>query len=146
MQTESEQLFEESKKYIPGGVNSPVRAFGSVGRSPIFIKKAKGSRIFDEDGREYIDYVCSWGPGILGHAKETVIEAVKAACDDGLTFGAPTRKRAGDRGAYHSAYAFNGNVSYGKFRYRGGDECNPRGTWIYWKRLHCEIQGMLSWT
>ena len=62
MQTESEQLFEESKKYIPGGVNSPVRAFGSVGRSPIFIKKAKGSRIFDEDGREYIDYVCSWGP------------------------------------------------------------------------------------
>ena len=57
MQTESEQLFEESKKYIPGGVNSPVRAFGSVGRSPIFIKKAKGSRIFDEDGREYIDYV-----------------------------------------------------------------------------------------
>ena len=60
MQTESEQLFEESKKYIPGGVNSPVRAFGSVGRSPIFIKKAKGSRIFDEDGREYIDYVCSW--------------------------------------------------------------------------------------
>ena len=92
MQTESEQLFEESKKYIPGGVNSPVRAFGSVGRSPIFIKKAKGSRIFDEDGREYIDYVCSWGPGILGHAKETVIEAVKAACDDGLTFGAPTRK------------------------------------------------------
>ena len=92
MQTESEQLFEESKKYIPGGVNSPVRAFGSVGRSPIFIKKAKGSRIFDEDGREYIDYVCSWGTGILGHAKETVIEAVKAACDDGLTFGAPTRK------------------------------------------------------
>ena len=69
MQTESEQLFEESKKYIPGGVNSPVRAFGSVGRSPIFIKKAKGSRIFDEDGREYIEYVCSWGPGILGHAK-----------------------------------------------------------------------------
>lgn len=65
----SEQLFEESKKYIPGGVNSPVRAFGSVGRSPIFIKKAKGSRIFDEDGREYIDYVCLWGPGILGHAK-----------------------------------------------------------------------------
>ena len=138
MQTESEQLFEESKKYIPGGVNSPVRAFGSVGRSPIFIKKAKGSRIFDEDGREYIDYVCSWGPGILGHAKETVIEAVKAACDD--------KKRAGDCGAYHGTYAFDGNVPYGKFRYRSSDECNPRGTWIYRKRLHCEIQGLLSWT
>ena len=145
MQTESEQLFEESKKYIPGGVNSPVRAFGSVGRSPIFIKKAKGSRIFDEDGREYIDYVCSWGPGILGHAKETVIEAVKAACDDGLTFGAPTRKEL-EIAELITAHAFDGNVPYGKFRYRSSDECNPRGTWIYRKRLHCEIQGLLSWT
>ena len=92
MQTESEQLFEESKKYIPGGVNSPVRAFGSVGRSPIFIKKAKGSRIFDEDGREYIDYVCSWGPGILGHAHPQVIKKVMDSCENGLTFGAPTEK------------------------------------------------------
>ena len=137
MQTESEQLFEESKKYIPGGVNSPVRAFGSVGRSPIFIKKAKGSRIFDEDGREYIDYVCSWGPGILGHAKETVIEAVKAACDDGLTFGAPTRKEL------EIAELI---TAHGEFRYRGSDERNPCGARIYRKRLHCEIQGLLSWT
>lgn len=92
MKTQSEHLFEQSKQYIPGGVNSPVRAFGAVGRSPLFIKKAKGSRIFDEDGREYIDYVCSWGPGILGHANNRVIEAVKEACEDGLTFGAPTKK------------------------------------------------------
>lgn len=90
--TQSQELFEKSKKVIPGGVNSPVRAFGSVGRTPIFMKKAKGSHIYDEDGREYVDYVCSWGPGILGHADDRVIKAVKEACDDGLTFGAPTRK------------------------------------------------------
>lgn len=92
MQTQSDVLFEKSKQRIPGGVNSPVRAYGAVGRNPIFIKKAKGSHIFDEDGKEYIDYVCSWGPGILGHADERVIDAVTKACQDGLTFGAPTRK------------------------------------------------------
>lgn len=90
--TNSQDLFEKSQKVIPGGVNSPVRAFGSVGRTPVFMKKAKGSHIFDEDGNSYVDYVCSWGPGILGHADDRVIDAVKAACDDGLTFGAPTRK------------------------------------------------------
>ena len=90
--TRSEELFEKSKKRIPGGVNSPVRAFQSVGGTPAFIKKAKGSHIFDVDGNEYIDYVCSWGPGILGHAYPSVIDAVKKACDDGLTFGAPTEK------------------------------------------------------
>ena len=90
--TNSQDLFEKSQKVIPGGVNSPVRAFGSVGRTPVFMKKAKGSHIFDEDGNSYVDYVCSWGPGILGHADDRVIDAVKAASDDGLTFGAPTRK------------------------------------------------------
>lgn len=90
--TKSDELFEKSKNRIPGGVNSPVRAFRNVGRNPIFIKKAKGSHIFDEDGNEYIDYVCSWGPGILGHAYPKVIEEVEKACKDGLTFGAPTRK------------------------------------------------------
>ncbi len=90
--TKSDELFEKSKERIPGGVNSPVRAFRSVGRNPIFIKSAKGAHIFDEDGNEYIDYVCSWGPGILGHAYPKVIEEVEKACKDGLTFGAPTRK------------------------------------------------------
>lgn len=90
--TQSDILFEKSKKRIPGGVNSPVRAYKSVGRNPIFVKKGMGSHIFDEDGNEYIDYVCSWGPGILGHAYPQVIDAVTKACYDGLTFGAPTRK------------------------------------------------------
>ena len=93
MNTEkSASLFSEAQQYIPGGVNSPVRAFKSVGGSPLFIKKAKGAYIFDEDGNRYLDYVCSWGPGILGHASERVIRAVKNACEDGLTFGAPTKK------------------------------------------------------
>lgn len=88
----SEQLFEQSKQLIPGGVNSPVRAFGSVGRTPLFIDHAKGSHITDVDGNTYLDYVCSWGPGILGHAHPEVIEAVQKACADGLTYGAPTAK------------------------------------------------------
>ena len=93
MNTEkSKVLFEEAKNYMPGGVNSPVRAFNAVGRSPLFIHKAKRSKIYDEDGNEFIDYVCSWGPGILGHAHPKVIEAVKNACDYGLTYGAPTAK------------------------------------------------------
>ena len=86
----SDELFEKSKKYIPGGVNSPVRAFNAVGGDPIFIRNGKGDRVFDVDGNEYIDYVSSWGPLILGHAYEPVLEAVSKACANGLTFGAPT--------------------------------------------------------
>lgn len=88
--TRSEQLFEQSKSCIPGGVNSPVRAYQAVGSSPVFIERAKGSKVYDVDGQEYIDYVCSWGPCILGHCDNSVINAVKQACDKGLTFGAPT--------------------------------------------------------
>lgn len=88
----SKALFEQGKKLMPGGVNSPVRAFNAVKRNPLFINHAKGSKIYDEDNNEFIDYVCSWGPGILGHAHPQVIEAVQKACLDGLTFGAPTKK------------------------------------------------------
>jgi len=86
----SDPLFEEAKRYIPGGVNSPVRAFGSVGGTPVFVKRAAGAYIFDEDDRRYIDYIGSWGPMILGHADPGVIEAVKQAADRGLSYGAPT--------------------------------------------------------
>lgn len=92
MDTRSKELFEAAKRHIPGGVNSPVRAFGSVGRTPRFIASAHGSRIVDVDGNEMIDYVCSWGPGILGHAHPRVIEKVREACGYGLTYGAPTEK------------------------------------------------------
>lgn len=88
----SEELYQKAVKFMPGGVNSPVRAFGSVGRTPLFIERAKGSKIYDADGNEYIDYVCSWGPAILGHAHEEVVEEVRKAALDGLTYGAPTKK------------------------------------------------------
>jgi glutamate-1-semialdehyde 2,1-aminomutase len=86
----SRKLFDEAKKHIPGGVNSPVRAFRSVGGEPLFIKKAKGSRITDADGKTYIDYVLSWGPMILGHAHPRVTAALKKAIASGTSFGAPT--------------------------------------------------------
>ena len=83
-------LFQEACQYIPGGVNSPVRAFRGVGGEPIFFKKAAGARLIAADGRRFIDYVGSWGPMILGHAHPAVIEAVQATAADGLSFGAPT--------------------------------------------------------
>ncbi|SFO98445.1 glutamate-1-semialdehyde 2,1-aminomutase [Ruminobacter amylophilus] len=85
-------LFRASAEYIPGGVNSPVRAYRSVNRIPRFIDKARGSKIYDVDGNEYIDYVCSWGPAIMGHAHESVLKAVHDAVENGLSFGAPTEK------------------------------------------------------
>ncbi|MDO5804105.1 MAG: glutamate-1-semialdehyde 2,1-aminomutase [Clostridia bacterium] len=88
----SDNIYNEAVTVMPGGVNSPVRAYRNVGRNPLFIEKGKGSKIYDIDGNEYIDYICSWGPNILGHCYPKVIEEVKKACDDGLTFGAPTEK------------------------------------------------------
>lgn len=84
----SEQLYKKACEFMPGGVNSPVRACRSVGVSPLFITRAEGSKIYDEDGNGFIDYICSWGPNILGHAVPEVTQAVKSACDNGLTFGA----------------------------------------------------------
>jgi glutamate-1-semialdehyde 2,1-aminomutase len=85
----SSSLFREAKRLIPGGVNSPVRAFRNVGGEPFFVQRAKGSHLWDVDGREYIDYVGTWGPAILGHAPEVVVEAVKEAAEAGLSFGIP---------------------------------------------------------
>nr|WP_027871173.1 glutamate-1-semialdehyde 2,1-aminomutase [[Eubacterium] cellulosolvens] len=90
--SESQELFDRARRCIPGGVNSPVRAFGNVGMTPRFITRAKGDRIYDEEGREYIDFVGSWGPMILGHAHPAVLEAVEKAAVDGLSFGAATRR------------------------------------------------------
>ncbi len=88
--SKSDTLFDKAKQFIPGGVNSPVRAFKSVGRNPIFISKAKGSKIWDADGNEYIDYVGSWGPMILGHSHPKIIEAITRTAENGTSFGAPT--------------------------------------------------------
>src|SRR2546422_10438605 len=90
--TKSTQLFQEAQKHMPGGVNSPVRAFKSVGRDPLYIARAKGSKIYDVDGNEFIDYIGSWGPMILGHANDRVINAIKQAADSGTSFGAGSEK------------------------------------------------------
>ncbi len=88
--TKSKEAFKEAQKLMPGGVNSPVRAFKSVNLDPIFMERGKGSKIYDIDGNEYIDYVLSWGPLILGHANKRVVEALKTAAENGTSFGAPT--------------------------------------------------------
>ena len=86
----SSALFQQAKIFIPGGVNSPVRAFKSVGADPLFVRKAAGCRIIDEDGNSFVDYVGSWGPMIVGHCHPQVVEAVKRAMENGASFGAPT--------------------------------------------------------
>ncbi len=88
--TRSETLFEDARKYIPGGVNSPVRAFSRVGGQPIFFRSGEGAYLTDEDGNRYVDYIGSWGPMILGHAHPQVVKAVQSAMEQGLSFGAPT--------------------------------------------------------
>lgn len=88
--TQSETLFEQAQKYIPGGVNSPVRAFRGVGGTPLFFKHAKGAYLYDEDDRRYIDYIGSWGPMILGHGDQRVVDALHTQIDRGLGYGAPT--------------------------------------------------------
>src|SRR6266487_3841701 len=88
----SAELFEEAKRLMPGGVNSPVRAFRGVGGTPRFIERGRGSHVVDVDGNEYIDYVCSWGPLILGHCPPPVVEAIHSVVESGASFGAPTER------------------------------------------------------
>jgi glutamate-1-semialdehyde 2,1-aminomutase len=87
--TRSSELFDRAKRVLPGGVNSPVRAFRAVGGTPFFVARAEGARLFDADGKSYLDYVCSWGPLILGHAHPAVLAAVREAAQRGWTYGAP---------------------------------------------------------
>ena len=90
MYENSKKLFDEAVDLMPGGVNSPVRAFKSVNMDPLFIESAKDARVKDVDGNEYLDYVLSWGPLILGHSDDEVVEAIKTQAEKGSSFGAPT--------------------------------------------------------
>lgn len=90
MDSKSKEAFAEAKRFIPGGVNSPVRAFNSVGLTPIFVERGEGARIYDIDGNSFIDYIGSWGPLILGHAHPEVLEAIRSTAEKGTSFGAPT--------------------------------------------------------
>ena len=87
----SKALFEEAKDLMPGGVNSPVRAFKNIGGSPIFFKSGKGAYIYDEDGNEYIDFIGSWGPLIMGHTHPKIVHAIKNQLEAGTSFGSPTK-------------------------------------------------------
>lgn len=100
----SNDLYERAVKHMPGGVNSPVRAYKAVDRVPRFIASAKGDRITDVDGNEMIDYICSWGPGILGHAHDRVIAKVKEAAEAGLTYGAQPREKLRWQSLYMSLF------------------------------------------
>ena len=90
LSAKQQQLFKQASKHIPGGVNSPVRAFNGVGGTPVFIEKAQGAYLWDVDGKRYVDYIGSWGPMILGHSHPSIVKAVQDAALDGLSFGAPT--------------------------------------------------------
>ena len=92
MTSRNETLFQRAQQTIPGGVNSPVRAFRSVGGTPRFLERAEGARVWDADGNVYLDYVGSWGPAIAGHAHPAIVEAVREAALKGLSFGAPTER------------------------------------------------------
>ena len=95
--TRSAELYRRAVRVLPGGVNSPVRAMGSIGRDPVFVDHAAGAELTDVDGNTYVDYVCSWGPLIHGHAYAPVLAAVQAAAARGTTFGAPTAARRSAR-------------------------------------------------
>src|SRR5688572_31822101 len=90
MYQRSQQLFDRARQSIPGGVNSPVRAFKSVGGTPVFMQKAKGAYLYDVDGNEYIDFIASWGPMILGHAYSPVVKAIQEYATYSTSYGAPT--------------------------------------------------------
>jgi glutamate-1-semialdehyde 2,1-aminomutase len=127
----NQQLFERAQQHIPGGVNSPVRAFRSVGGTPRFFAAGSGARVTDADGKSYIDYVGSWGPLILGHAHPVVVAAVQEAAARGLSFGAPTESEVEMAELLCDLAAVARNGSSGEFGDRGDDERHPVGA-----RLH----------
>jgi glutamate-1-semialdehyde 2,1-aminomutase len=130
MTTQSEKLFARAQITIPGGVNSPVRAFKAVGGTPRFINKADGPYMWDVDGNRYIDYINSWGPMVLGHNNAKVRQAVIDASEFGLSYGAPTEAEIS---------AIDGNGTHGKFRYRSDYECNTSRSRLYRQRQNIEV-------
>lgn len=136
---QDEVLFERAQKSIPGGVNSPVRAFGGVGGVPRFIRRASGAYIFDAEDRRLIDYVGSWGPMILGHADADVIAAVQRAAENGLSFGAPTEGEIDIAELIQKTGAIDGARALGQFRHGSDDERHSFGAWFYGTRQNCQI-------
>ncbi|MFQ8977960.1 MAG: aminotransferase class III-fold pyridoxal phosphate-dependent enzyme [Veillonella sp.] len=136
----SEKAFEEAKRYMPGGVNSPVRSYRSVGSNPPFISSASGSRIYDIDNNEYIDYVLSWGPMILGHANPEVIASLQEAIPRGTSYGAPTLL---ETELAKKVQAFMPSMEVIRLVNSGTEATMSalRSSWLYWSRSVVKFVG-----
>ena len=140
----SQKLFALAKQYIPGGVNSPVRAFRNVGGEPFFVRRAKGCRIWDVDGRALIDYVGTWGPAILGHAPQCVIEAMHNAAKDGMSFGIPNIHEVEMAKLICEWVPSVREGAHGQQRHRGHHELHPPRARFHQARPHREVRRLLS--
>jgi glutamate-1-semialdehyde 2,1-aminomutase len=144
--TNSKLLFQKACQYMPGGVNSPVRAFNAVGGDPLFFSRGKASHVYDVDGNEYIDYVCSWGPLILGHLHPDVTASLRKVLEQGTSFGAPT-----EREITLTNLIVNAVPSIEKVRLvNSGTEATMSAVRVAraftGRKKNCQICGLLSWT
>lgn len=135
----SARAFAEARKYIPGGVNSPVRAFKSVDLTPVFVERASGSRVYDIDGNTYIDYIASWGPLILGHAHPEVLRAVTETAEKGTSFGAPTELETEMARLVCERGSFRGVGAHGEFRHGSHDDRAAFGQGLYGKEQDRQV-------
>ena len=140
----SHAAFERAKQLMPGGVNSPARAFGGVGGEPIFFDRAEGAYLFDIDGNRYIDYIGSWGPMILGHGHPAVVAAVEAALHRGTSFGAPTLAENELAELDHRGRAVDREGPAGQLGHRGHDERHPPGPRIHRPADDRQVRRQLS--
>ena len=140
----SEQLFNRAQQVIPGGVNSPVRAFRAVGGKPVFIERGDGSHIWDVDGKEYIDYVGSWGPLIFGHRPPEVLKALTEVLEVGTSFGAPTEREVEIAELIVKMVPSVRKSPAGQFRYRSNPERNSSGSRIHRPQQNHQIRWLLS--
>ena len=138
------KAFARASRLLPGGVDSPVRAFGGVDEKPVFIASAKGSKIYDIDGNEYIDYVCSWGPMILGHSHPKVVKAVAKAAKKGTSFGAPTLAETELAEKITKAFGSIEKVRLLQQRHRGGNDGDSAGPGLYQKEFDNQDGRLLS--
>ena len=141
--TKSERSLPRRLKYIPGGVNSPVRAFRAVGGQPFFVNKAKGARVWDVDGNEYVDYVGTWGPAILGHAHPRIIEAVQAAAEHGTSFGIPNPFEVHDGEADLRLGAERAEGADVQLGHRGHHVGHPPGARLHEARQDHQVRRLL---
>ncbi len=139
MTSQNQSLFEQSQQIIPGGVNSPVRAFRSVGGTPLFFQRGQGAYVWDADGKKYTDYVGSWGPMIVGHCHPQVVKAVQDAAAQGLGFGAPTASELEMAELLCKTFAEPGNGAPGQFRHGSDHDRDPSGARLHRSFAHHQV-------